>query len=915
MATDINTLEKIPVNVLQEIIEAMNISFQEELNTEDFYGKSKVNWSIPEIGIVYKNTRSIDDLRDFVFEITQTKNIRQAYAKIYERWETITKSPEYTESTFTSAPESPVDATINKIQLEELKTAQENQKQNGDIGSISDQVVREAIKQKQRIYDQKQSEIEKQKKIEEKSLEEQLFGKKVTVVSSKDPEIVTLSTEDKQKLFKLGKSAITNPTITKNIIQESIANNLEANLKNNTPQATISDSASGLVEKVKEYGKFESASEIPTYIPAAINQTSVLYPLTNYNDSKLSNIVPDEKLRYEIVKDAQTLSLALEADTIVNTSLTSTVLDSESITELLYGSETGFNTNYVISEDPSNEKEEGIQINLDDLYDNAKQIESFWNNIIKNPQSASEIIETSSALYPTYFSVTTPQITSEITSTLAGTLTSAGALAGYKYGTLLSVWEAQKYKLLIDSSIAGQLSPLSGQVFANTNMYNAAARTIYQSSNFNFTIGNFSLNMISKGTPLGNIYGIGAKFGNKAFGLSLQKSGGNLAIKFASKTLTQAGTEIIATGTGAAAGTGSGMVVGQFLVPIPLIGAAIGAFLGWVASKIPWHKIKGFINKNKEALLIVGLLGSFLVTSLPLRILFGAGAFLGAGAIIGGGGLSLGGLVLGTGVVLKNIGKFAFYNIAKGLLIFILTVPVIVALILFIINSGAYIVPPTPGGESGFSSGSGYIPNCSDEKGVVGFPGHSSSSKIANRAWEITSDLYQGFWCYWNRSPSNNPWNGPPRADFSKDIVLYPPNYPNLFDYSAYRNNPNPTEGGQNLFWCTWLVVKSYQETGVSVPVQLNSQTLKDSWTGKVIPAQEATKDNIIPGSVIFFHVTSGPNRLNHVGIVYSVDAGGIDFVQSNGPLKDQRLSFTRGGTGVGSLAFGVKPEFFGLPQ
>lgn len=239
----------------------------------------------------------------------------------------------------------------------------------------------------------------------------------------------------------------------------------------------------------------------------------------------------------------------------------------------------------------------------------------------------------------------------------------------------------------------------------------------------------------------------------------------------------------------------------------------------------------------------------------------------------------------------------------------VICVPLLIALFLFIINSGAYIVPQKPPDSAFVNGGGGFPLVCSDEKGPMSLP-PNFSSPTGNRAWEIVFDLYQGFWCFWNRSPK-----GPP-ADFPKDTLVYPPGYPNLFDYSLFKSNPNPAESGvQNLFWCTYLVVKAYNETGNKIGTNLYTPDMYNDFKGrgKIIDAKDATPYNIKQGSVVFFHVTTGPNRLNHVGVVYRIDGAGIDMVQSNAPTKSFRLPFAPGQKGIVKLE-PMQVMHFGLP-
>lgn len=219
----------------------------------------------------------------------------------------------------------------------------------------------------------------------------------------------------------------------------------------------------------------------------------------------------------------------------------------------------------------------------------------------------------------------------------------------------------------------------------------------------------------------------------------------------------------------------------------------------------------------------------------------------------------------------------------------------------------AFRVPPTQVAESPFV---GFPVECTDEKLPIAF-GNNTPSNIAKRAWQITSDLYQGFWCYWNRSP----------GDFPSDVCLYPPCYPQLFDEQLFLQNPFPTRDevasdASNLFWCTQLVVISYNETGGSIYQGYMSNSMQAWFTtqGRFVNASVATPSNIVPGSVIFFRVESGPARTNHVAIVHhlaGVDA--INFVQANSPTKEGSIVFNPGGVGVQNLP-GIIVVGFGLP-
>ena len=127
------------------------------------------------------------------------------------------------------------------------------------------------------------------------------------------------------------------------------------------------------------------------------------------------------------------------------------------------------------------------------------------------------------------------------------------------------------------------------------------------------------------------------------------------------------------------------------------------------------------------------------------------------------------------------------------------------------------------------------------------------------------------------------------------------------------------------MFWCTWLVQKAFREGGNnSLENTLWAPTMQDDFTkrSKFISAQEAAykappldfiHKTVVPGSVIFFNVSGGPYRTNHVGIVYSVSKQGVQYIQSNAPLKDGFVPFGDNGYGLQSPP-GLVVVGIGLP-
>jgi hypothetical protein len=333
-----------------------------------------------------------------------------------------------------------------------------------------------------------------------------------------------------------------------------------------------------------------------------------------------------------------------------------------------------------------------------------------------------------------------------------------------------------------------------------------------------------------------------------------------------------------------------------------------------VRAVVNFFKGKGDKEGVGGTLATVGFVagGFYLLPTIPILGigLIGIGGLTGLGTLAakagGYGNLGVQGAGFGQSLV-AGLTSVVLPSLGIPLTISFLSVPLLVAIMLFIINSGAYVVPPSPFAETPF----GVPIECTDEKGLVSFS-NNTSSPVARRAWEITADLYQGFWCFWNRPP----------GDFPEDETLYPPSYPELFNESYFSSHPFPTRSqastcGNCMFWCTWLVQKSYRETGnSSLLVTLWSPTMQQDFErrSKFLTPSKATPDTVKPGSVIFFRITPGPNRTNHVAIVHSVNQDGINYVQSNAPSKDSFIPFNRSGSGIQNLSSGINVVGIGLP-
>lgn len=161
---------------------------------------------------------------------------------------------------------------------------------------------------------------------------------------------------------------------------------------------------------------------------------------------------------------------------------------------------------------------------------------------------------------------------------------------------------------------------------------------------------------------------------------------GKIAKRAAKSVATKVAGEAAAEAIGAAA-----------LSEIPVVGPILGYVAGWIASKVI-EKVGPFIKKYGKY--VVGLpivAAGFLIQGVAGWSMVGIGAGI---ALFPSGGLS------SLGSSMSNAAGFFFSNlllptIVGPLIAILIGIPVVVAIMLFIINSGAYVVPPEELGGPG----------------------------------------------------------------------------------------------------------------------------------------------------------------------------------------------------------------------
>lgn len=206
-------------------------------------------------------------------------------------------------------------------------------------------------------------------------------------------------------------------------------------------------------------------------------------------------------------------------------------------------------------------------------------------------------------------------------------------------------------------------------------------------------------------------YGITFTAGGAVTGAALATSTAATAQSIALTGGIMASEAFLGGAGGAAAGAAAGAATGPgAVVAVPLLAAA-GAIFGKVA-KDSFSKIQRFLRENNLSDLVLAIPAAALVGGffgIPLGI--GAGLLTYGVSAFAGGGLSaiqagLSGFGSGVVAFIDVLWGTFLAGIAGPIIGFLIGFPIFVAIVLLIINSGAYVVPP---GQSLTTSTNPYI--------------------------------------------------------------------------------------------------------------------------------------------------------------------------------------------------------------
>lgn len=612
------------------------------------------------------NWKNRADFIDFVYRLTgisikSEKDLGAIKKAQFEIENLLGESP---------SPEKPVEANVPD---KEARALQELERQK-----------READLEKTRVNAEQEIKrsIEKQQKIQE-----YLKNRKVVVTPTEKLTEVTLTPDEKEKIYNLARAVNTDPGTTQKIIEEKIRESVgksSEDVKKNVTDPLITKTTLDLIEKIKPFSEYSKPEEIPDNIQT-LNPVSPLIAITNSDDPRLKELIPDVEARNSLAQNTKYLSFAVDSERSLNSALTAPLFEnSKNISTLFYPQQI---SEFQIAEDQRNEenREEGAEISLGDVYNQGRDLRDVWQKIANRTVTADEVTTSVISAAPSYALGDVSAAGSATYFTTLALPATVGGVVGLGTNLYLS-----SYTPIFADWVATSTPLLAEFTTTPTPVFTEWATT--STPWFSFTTSE-----ISSPLSIEPKWMISGKWVEPTPGVTVltaqeaatEKLANTAVVKGAGAKAGQTTTLALATKKGI-----SGLIakVGAFLGSVgPVIGTIIGAVVGWVvgkiAEKIPWKKIGPW--------LLGGLIGGFayFVAGPIVGIVAGVGAF-GLAAASAGGSITLGAVGAGIGGFFKIVGGIiATSFITTPFLIGLLFTPIIVALILFIINSGAYVVP------------------------------------------------------------------------------------------------------------------------------------------------------------------------------------------------------------------------------
>jgi hypothetical protein len=635
--------EPLTLEQLKTFRENFEIAFAEELNGPDWHGYY-TTYSIPDFSLSWTNETEHNivknEFTDYSYTLVGEKEPKKIDQKLLEIEQDLAKNPGQIFRT------TPTEEVLERGE----GLAEEHKIQSAESKASAEEKTQKFIKQ--------------------------LKGRKVIVTAKDSLQEINLTSEEKTKIFNLAQAVKADAGTTQKLIEQKIQESVDkssAEIKENITKPIVIRAAIDLVEKTKPFSVYKNPSEIPNTI-SVLSPASPLVSISDPNNPDLVKLIPDKETRTTLSQNAQSLALAIEAENNINHSLTTSLFaGSENISEIFYPQQIA---QFQIAENQEERKDEGVEISIDDVYGQGERVRNIWQKLSNEVTTVDNVVTSTTSIVPTYTpslnTAVATQTTSFVTAAIPATV---GGIVGWRTGVVVNYFLTNNIPLL-----TGAISPtLSLPSMVATSSPAFAYRMIVGGvevpiSASNMTI--FTSAEVAATKAAGMATGqVGRQSINIALGNAVARGASSLAAKF--------GLTALSVKIGATVGTGI----------IPVIGTIVGAVLGTLFGKII-EKVGPWIKKHQEDLMMLGGLlmgGGAIFRSIPI-FAFGGLIFIPTALKTG---FSLAHVAARTTFIFGRIGASMAITIATPVIVTLIVFPILVAIILFIINSGAYLVPPS----------------------------------------------------------------------------------------------------------------------------------------------------------------------------------------------------------------------------
>lgn len=478
---------------------------------------------------------------------------------------------------------------------------------------------------------------------------------------------------EKKELSNQTKNLLTQAKRNPQTFSQVMAQEMEKRYLEKVPG--LSSEEQKIVSLNAQTSAYDLTQKLLTFEEPQVDEVSALATLANPNDKTLEKFIADKDERFEIAKAAQEKALIQEHDFLISQKMSSLVLEEEALKEIY------FEKKYEISDTPT-----GLSLKPQDLFATYKdqgfsQAQEGALDLNENLQESfsqgTEAFKTIIKETPWY-----GKAQNFFAQRATQFLTSRGIVLPKVFtpaveSRLLSFWKETQVPILASTKVV-RLFPATGAramvvPIINTGFLRIASRTL--------TVGGKTLS------------GLSIRFGGIRITSLLAKEASGQITSGLIKLTTQAGTKIFSST--ALAGT-LGTISSFFATPLGgVVIAAVSYVAGELLSKVI-EKIPALVKKIKDNAPVIFGMGAILFVPGALMgsfVLMGPGFILMATPIVAGGigAAGIGGLGLRVGSLF--FGGFLLPMVIIPVVIGFIAFVVLTVFILFIINSGAYLVP------------------------------------------------------------------------------------------------------------------------------------------------------------------------------------------------------------------------------